>query len=69
MKHIRAIAMSVNETFERYEEEFGIDLVKINVGVVPNDCTGDIIEVAMEKVYKNLLKILEEVEHREADDE
>ena len=62
MRHIRDIAIGINDQFERFDEEFGITLKKIGVGAAAGDCTGDTFEGAMAKIHNNLGEILSQHE-------
>ena len=57
MRLIRDQWIEVNEAFAR----FPVDLEFINVGEVPNDGTGDTMDVAVMKVFRNVIRILEEL--------
>lgn len=57
MRHIREICIDINTEFDRFENVTGMQLEQLNVGAVPNDYTGDIMEVAFEKILMNLQRI------------
>ena len=63
-RHIRDVCLEINDVFDRYDEEFGIDTLKVNCGVMPGDGTGDTMETGLLKVLKNLQKILDEIQYR-----
>jgi hypothetical protein len=66
---IREIAIEINNSFKFIGDDFGVELEVINVGAAPNDCKGDLLPDALNKIRLNLREIGLQMIHREIERE